>query len=127
MAGLVPAIHVWLFSFMLSAIQRAAAPRARASFRRRLTGLAWFPAASDLNGNSRGSAVPIGVTITGTAGDDRIDINYTPPPTAGDDTIDGLGGDDVIVGLGGNDTINGGDGNDLLRGGLAQLPQFGVG
>ena len=62
-----------------------------------------------------------GVTITGTAGDDRLDGGNTiagqPTPTNEEDIIHGLGGNDMLVGLGGNDTITGDAGNDVVQGG----------
>jgi hypothetical protein len=53
----------------------------------------------------------IGVTLTGTAGNDCI-IGGDGP-----DTISGGGGDDYICGGDGDDTINGGPGNDFIDGG----------
>lgn len=53
----------------------------------------------------------IGITLTGTAGDDVLN------GSAGDDALYGVGGNDTLNGLAGNDVLNGGPGNDTLNGG----------
>ena len=55
-------------------------------------------------------AMPLGQTVTGTAGSDTLF------GTAGNDTITGLAGNDSLFGNGGNDTFIGGPGNDVIYG-----------
>src|SRR5262245_46569080 len=50
----------------------------------------------------------LGITVTGTAGDDII---YG---TDDADSLNGVGGSDQIFGLGGNDSFDGGAGNDII-------------
>lgn len=61
-----------------------------------------------------GAGTTPGVTLIGTAGDDRNLIGG-----AGDDTLTGLAGRDNLDGLDGNDTLDGGAGDDELDGGPA--------
>jgi Ca2+-binding RTX toxin-like protein len=58
----------------------------------------------------------LGVTVTGTAGNDVISATKAPAgqpyPTAYGDVILGLGGNDTLNGAGGDDWMEGGAGND---------------
>ncbi|MES2742039.1 MAG: calcium-binding protein [Pseudomonadota bacterium] len=56
------------------------------------------------------NATLVGMTRSGTAGDDRLDGDQTA------DSLSGLGGNDTLMGAGGDDTLNGGDGDDLIDG-----------
>jgi Ca2+-binding RTX toxin-like protein len=64
----------------------------------------------NLSGYGPGAAIPAGLVLAGTSGDDRIHGNY------GADQIDGGDGDDLIEGLGGDDSLSGGLGADRLVG-----------
>lgn len=75
------------------------------------TTLSSFTAANFL-GFAPGGEAPVGLTLTGTAGDDTLSGGI------GGDTISGLGGNDTLVGGAGNDILDGGDGNDRIEGGL---------
>ncbi|WP_306395562.1 DUF4214 domain-containing protein [Telluria beijingensis] len=61
-----------------------------------------------------------GMTLTGTAGNDRLvggDLDDILIGLGGNDTLRGGAGDDVLEGGDGDDLLEGGDGNDILRGG----------
>lgn len=64
----------------------------------------------------------LGLTITGTAGNDTISATQTvmgqPLPTEENDVIQGLGGNDTLSGGAGNDVLLGGAGNDTYILGL---------
>jgi len=63
----------------------------------------------------------VGVTITGTTGNDTISSSQTvagqPFATEEADSISGLDGNDTLNGGAGNDTLLGGIGNDVITGG----------
>lgn len=67
------------------------------------------------------SLVGLGVTVTGTTGDDRITPTATvagqPLSSNQRDTLNGNAGNDTLDGGAGNDTLDGGTGNDRLDGG----------
>lgn len=62
---------------------------------------------------------PIGLTLSGTSGNDTLTgsaFSDAISGSSGDDAINGLGGNDSLSGGAGSDTLNGGDGNDYLAG-----------
>lgn len=64
-----------------------------------------------------------GMTLTGSAGNDRLvggDLDDTLAGLGGNDQLVGGSGDDVLEGGDGDDLLEGGDGNDILRGGRGQ-------
>ena len=72
------------------------------------------------NVSSTGIAVAAsGLTLIGTAGNDRLEGGI------GTDSISGLDGNDTLIGNEGNDTLLGGDGADTLIGGLGDDFIFG--
>ncbi len=68
---------------------------------------------------------PVGLTLTGTAGNDSLagySLNDTLYGQGGADILYGNAGDDILIGgdespQDGNDSLDGGEGNDLLQGG----------
>lgn len=64
-----------------------------------------------------------GMTLTGTAGNDRLlggELDDTLLGLGGNDQLHGGGGNDLLEGGDGDDLLEGGDGNDILRGGRGQ-------
>ncbi|MEX5748393.1 DUF4214 domain-containing protein [Massilia sp. X63] len=79
-----------------------------------------FVGGFDPAGGSLGNNGPIGLTLTGSAGDDVLsgrDLNDTIDGRAGNDDLRGEAGDDKLFGGDGHDRLDGGAGNDHLEGG----------
>lgn len=70
---------------------------------------------SDFLSNSSSSAILIGGSATGTAGDDIL------IGSSEDDSLTGEAGNDILLGMGGNNILSGGTDNDTITGGGVSL------